>query len=418
MALLGCIADDFAGATDLACQLVSHGMRAVVLPGLPRGPLPEAEALVIALDSRTAPAAEAVAESLAACEALLGAGARQIFFHYAPTFDSTERGNIGPVADALTKRLGASLAVFCPAFPAKGRTLYLGHLFVGQALLNESGMESHPLTPMRDANVLRLLGRQTDNAAALVPFPVIQQGAGMIRGTLSRLAETGRRHAVLDAVSDADLYAIGEAVARYPLVTGSAGLAMGLPENFRREGLLPAREDAGALPPRQGLMAVLAGSCSRATLAQIGFARANDVPVFELDALATPDARALADAALAWLDEGRLSAERPVIIAASAPPEKVAALQARLGREAAGALMARALAAIAEGLFHRGLGQLVLAGGETAEGIVAHLGISALRMGDQIDFGAPWTFAEPLGIHLALKSGNAGGRDFFLHAFG
>ena len=413
--LLGCIADDFTGATDLANTLVKGGMTAVQVIGVPTGPLPEADAVIIALKSRTAPVGKAVAQSLAACDALLAAGAKQIFWKYCSTFDSTDQGNIGPVADALLKRLGSGFALACPAFPTNGRTIYLGHLFVGNALLNESGMENHPLTPMSDANLVRVLGRQTDGAVGLVPFTTVEQGAAATRQAMMRLAEQGRRYAIVDAVTDQHLLAIGEAAAQHALITGGSGVAMGLPENFRRAGLLPARGDAASLPPMQGMAAVVAGSCSRATLGQIGLAR-DHVPVLELDALATPDAAALTAQALDWVS-GKLSADRPVVIAASAPPEKVAALQAKLGRDAAGALIEAAMAAIAEGLIARGVGRLVVAGGETSGAVVQRLGVTALRIGPEIDPGVPWTFAEPRGLHLALKSGNFGARDFFLKAF-
>ena len=413
--LLGCIADDFTGATDLANTLVKGGMTAVQVIGVPTGPLPEADSIIIALKSRTAPVGDAVAQSLAACDALLAAGAKQIFWKYCSTFDSTDQGNIGPVADALLKRLGSGFALACPAFPTNGRTIYLGHLFVGNALLNESGMENHPLTPMTDANLVRVLGRQTDGAVGLVPFNIVEQGAAATRQAMMRLAEQGRRYAIVDAVTDQHLFAIGEAAAQHALITGGSGVAMGLPENFRRAGLLPARGNAASLPPMQGMAAVVAGSCSRATLGQIGLAR-DHVPVLELDALATPDAEALKVQALEWV-AGKLSADRPVVIAASAPPEKVSALQAKLGRDAAGALIEAAMAAIAEGLVAQGVGRLVVAGGETSGAVVQRLGVTALRIGPEIDPGVPWTFAEQRGLHLALKSGNFGARDFFLKAF-
>ena len=422
--LLGCVADDFTGATDLASMLVKNGMSCVQVIGVPTGKLPEADAVVVALKSRTAPVGQAVTESLAAAEALLAAGARQLFFKYCSTFDSTDEGNIGPVADALLKRLGAGFAIACPAFPANGRSIYQGHLFVGARLLNESGMENHPLTPMKDPDLVRVLGRQTVGAVGLVPFAVVEQGAAAIRREMTKLAESGRRYAIVDAVSDAHLHAIGEACASHALLTGGSGVAMGLPENFRVAGLLPDRSDAAALPKAEGLCAVVAGSCSRATLGQIGFAR-DHVPLLELDPLATPDAKALAAQALAWV-EGKLAADRPVVIAASAPPEKVAALQQKLGREAAGVLVEEALAAVAAGLVARGVKRLVVAGGETSGAVVQRLGVTSLRIGAEIDPGVPWTFAPlprasgttPAGIHLALKSGNFGARDFFLKAFG
>ncbi|MEO3474478.1 3-oxo-tetronate kinase [Roseomonas sp. CAU 1739] len=414
--LLGCIADDFTGATDLANTLVKAGMSAVQVIGVPDGPLPEADAVIVALKTRTAPVADAVGQSLAACDALTAAGAKQVFWKYCSTFDSTDQGNIGPVGDALLKRLGSGFAIACPAFPTNGRTIYLGHLFVGGALLNESGMENHPLTPMTDPNLVRVLSRQAEGGVGLVPFATVEQGTGAIRQAMTRLVESGRRWAIVDAVTDAHLMAIGEAVAPHALVTGGSGVAMGLPENFRRAGLLPARPDADALPPMQGAAAVVAGSCSRATLGQIGLAR-DHVPVLELDALATPDAAAMAAQALAWVD-GKLEAARPVVIAASATPEKVAALQAKLGRDAAGALVEDAVATIAAGLVQRGVGRLVVAGGETSGAVVTRLGVTSLRIGPEIDPGVPWTYANPTGLHLALKSGNFGARDFFLKAFG
>ncbi|TPG44825.1 four-carbon acid sugar kinase family protein [Roseomonas nepalensis] len=415
MPLLGCVADDFTGATDLASTLVRGGMSAVQVIGVPDGPLPEADAVVVALKSRTNPARDAVRDSLAALDALRAAGCARFFFKYCSTFDSTDEGNIGPVADALLERLGAPFALACPAFPANGRSVYRGHLFVGDALLSESGMKDHPLTPMRDANLVRVLGRQTAGRVGLVNLPVVGRGAAAIRDAMAALAAGGHRYAIVDAVTEADLMAIGEAAAEHPLVTGGSGVAMGLPGNFRRRGRLPPR-DAAALPARRGLGAVLAGSCSPATLGQVAAAR-TALPVLELDPLETPDAAALARRALDWA-EGRLGA--PIVIAASAPPGKVAALQARIGRDAAGALVEEALAAVAEGLVARGVGQLVVAGGETSGAVVSRLGLRALRIGAEIDPGVPWTHAEGPsgGLHLALKSGNFGAPDFFAKAFG
>ncbi|MCR0983272.1 3-oxo-tetronate kinase [Roseomonas populi] len=414
MPLLGCIADDFTGATDLANTLVKGGMTAVQVIGVPQGALPEADAVIIALKSRTAPVAEAVAESMAACEALLAAGCRQIFFKYCSTFDSTPEGNIGPVADALVRRLDAGFALACPAFPTNGRTVFQGHLFVGGALLSESGMENHPLTPMRDPNLLRVLGAQTDGAVGLVPFAVVEQGPAAIRRAMTGLKESGRRYAVVDAVTDAQLMAIGEAAAGHPLITGGSGVALGLPANFRAAGLLPERADAAALPEVDGHAAVLAGSCSRATLGQIGFAR-DRMPTLELDPLGTPDAAALTAQALDWA-QGRLGGE-PILIAASSTPERVSALQARIGREAAGALVETVLAEVAFALVGLGARRLVVAGGETSGAVVSRLGVRQLRIGAEIDPGVPWTYAEGAGLRLALKSGNFGARDFFLKAF-
>ena len=416
--ILGCIADDFTGATDLATMLVQNGMRTVqvvFVPG-PNDPVPEADALIVALKSRTAPVEEAVANSRAALAWLRHAGCTQFFFKYCSTFDSTDEGNIGPVADALLEDLGAGFALACPAFPANGRSVYQGHLFVGAQLLNESGMQDHPLTPMKDANLVRVLSRQTGGTVGLVAYPTVVQGAQGIRKAMTGLKEQGRRYGIIDAVTNDDLVAIGEAAANHALITGGSGIAMGLPENFRRAGKLPIRTDAGILPEVDGHAAVLAGSCSRATLFQIAKAR-DHMPTLELDPLSTPDAGALAAEALAWIT-GKLG-PTPVLIAASAPPDKVAALQARLGRAEAGAMIEQAMAEIAEALVARGVRRLIVAGGETSGAVVQRLGISQLRIGEAIDPGVPWTYAEGSGpaMRLALKSGNFGAPDFFMKAF-
>ncbi len=419
MPLLGAVADDFTGATDLASMLVKNGMRAVQLIGVPEAadPVPDVDGVIVALKSRTAPVEAAVRDSLAALRWLRNAGCRQYLFKYCSTFDSTDAGNIGPVADALLDALGSDFAIACPAFPLNGRSIYQGHLFVGAALLNESGMENHPLTPMTDANLVRVLARQTTRGVGLVPYAVVEQGEAAIGAAFAALESEGKRYAIVDAVSDRHLLAIDAAAASHALITGGSGIAMGLPENFRRAGLLPPRDDPGALPAVAGHAAVLAGSCSRATLGQIEMARAG-VPTLQLDPLATSDAAVLAAQALDWA-RPQLG-QRPIVVAASAAPDRVAALQAKLGREPAGALVERALAAIAEGLVQAGVRRLVVAGGETSGAVVSRLGIHSLRIGGEIDPGVPWTYAEGTGapMLLALKSGNFGAPDFFLKAFG
>ena len=416
--ILGCIADDFTGATDLASTLVRQGMRTVQFIGVP-GPQEDVsgiDAAVVALKSRTTPAQDAVRDSLAALHWLQAAGCRQFFQKYCSTFDSTEAGNIGPVADALTEALGTGFALACPAFPANKRTVFQGHLFVGTALLNESGMEHHPLTPMRDPNLVRVLSKQTDGTVGLVPWSTVSQGAAAIRKMLNGLKEQGRRYAIVDAITDDDLFAIGAAAAGHALVTGGSGVAMGLPATYREAGWLAADVDSASLPSVAGPAAVLAGSCSRATLFQIGAAR-DLVPTLELDPLDVPDSDRLVALALGWA-EGKLG-ERPVVIAASAQPDRVAALQAKLGRDEAGALVERAMAGIAAGLVEAGVRRMVVAGGETSGSVVTRLGVRRLQIGAEVDPGVPWTYATGDGpaMLLALKSGNFGGRDFFTSAF-
>ena len=415
--LLGAIADDFTGATDLANTLVRQGMRTVQLIDVPRpgAAVPDVDAIVIALKSRTIPASEAVRQALAALDWLKRAGVRQVLFKYCSTFDSTDAGNIGPVADALLDALGSDFTIFCPAFPENGRTIYKGYLFVGDVLLSESGMRDHPLTPMRDPSLVRVLARQTRHKVGLVPASTVAKGESAIRDTFTTLKQQGVRHAICDAIGDHDLLALGSALAELPLVTGGSGIALGLPENFRRRGLLKPSTSAADLPKVEGLSAVISGSCSTATLAQVAAMRRHR-PVFDIDPLALAEGEDLAAKALDWAAP-QLKAG-PVLISASAPPEKVGAVQQKLGRERPGALVEKALAAIARGLVDRGVRRLVVAGGETSGAVVQVLGVTGLRIGPQIDPGVPWTTTldEPT-LALALKSGNFGGLDFFLRAF-
>jgi uncharacterized protein YgbK (DUF1537 family) len=419
--LLGAIADDFTGATDLCNTLVRRGMRTVQLIDVPAAgsAVPDAEAVVIALKSRTIPAADAVRMSLAALTWLRAAGARQILFKYCSTFDSTDEGNIGPVADALLDALGADFTLFCPAFPEAGRTIYKGYLFVGDVLLSESGMRDHPLTPMRDPSLVRVLQRQSQGRVGLVQHRTVAQGAAAIRAAFADLCGQGFRHAIVDAIAEHDLEAIGEAAADLALITGGSGIALGLPANFRRQGLLGEGGDADTLPPVGGMAAVLSGSCSQATQAQVAYMRER-APAFSIDPLAAVNGHDLAEEALAWATP-RLG-DGPLLISATAPPETVAMVQQRLGRERAGALVEGILADIARGLVARGVQRLVIAGGETAGAVVQALGVTGLRIGRQIDPGVPWTVSLPgtLGeprLALALKSGNFGAEDFFLRAF-
>ncbi|MGH7122061.1 MAG: 3-oxo-tetronate kinase [Acetobacteraceae bacterium] len=415
MPLLGAIADDFTGATDLGLMLVNGGMRTAQMIGVPEAgeSAADLDAVVVSLKSRTAPAAEACEKSLAALAWLRRVGCRQFFFKYCSTFDSTDAGNIGPVADALLAALGSRFALACPAFPANARSVYQGHLFVGSKLLNESGMENHPLTPMRDANLVRVLGRQTKGDVGLVPYGAVAKGAAAIEAQMQALADSGKRYAIVDAVSDADLHAIGAAAAKHVLITGGSGVAQGLPENFRRAGLLADVGSPAELPKLAGSAAIIAGSCSPTTLAQIAAAA---LPTYTIDPLAEPDATRLAERAIDWARK-RLG-DGPLLVAASAPPERVAHVQRVLGRSAAGLLIERTLAIVAEGLVRSGVRLLVVAGGETAGAVVAKLGVRRLRIGPEIAPGVPWTYGEggAVALLLALKSGNFGGRDFFRSA--
>jgi uncharacterized protein YgbK (DUF1537 family) len=412
--LLGCIADDFTGATDLANNLVRNGMRTVQTIGVPGGALAEdVDAVVVALKSRTIAAGEAVAQSLAALAWLKRAGCRQFYFKYCSTFDSTPQGNIGPVAEALMDALDAGIAIACPAFPTNARTIYMGNLFVGELPLSESGMRHHPLTPMTDANLVRVLQAQSRAKVGLVAWTLVAAGEQAIRARLAALEAEGARLAVVDAITDADLHAIAAACAEHPLVTAGSGVAIGLPDNFRRAGLLPPRADAAELPRTSGRAAVISGSCSQATNGQVTHWIESGRPAIRIDPFEI--ARGTDVAAEALRQAAPLLGSGPVLFYATAAPDEVQAVQAQLGVAAAGARIEQALARIAQGLVEGGVTRLVVAGGETAGAVVQALGVSALKIGAQIDPGVPWTATQ--GAHpilLALKSGNFGSRDFFV----
>ncbi|MCB1378624.1 MAG: four-carbon acid sugar kinase family protein [Alphaproteobacteria bacterium] len=413
--LLGCIADDFTGATDLANTLTRYGMHTVQTIGVPRGEAPQADAIVVALKSRTIPAAAAVSQSLEACRWLKAHGARQIFFKYCSTFDSTDDGNIGPVTDALLDELQADFTIACPAFPENGRSIYLGHLFVGSALLSDSSMRHHPLTPMTDSNLVRVLGRQTRNKVGLVPYSSVKKGPIAISDAFAALRKDGVRHAIVDAIEDIDLENIGAACAPLQLITGGSGVALGLPANFRMSRQLPKRDGVRALDEAGGMAAVLAGSCSAATMEQVARMRGK-APALMLDPreLAS-DGPGTVAATIAWA-KAELS-KGPILIHSTAAPDAVARIQAQYGRVAAGAMVENAIATIAKALVEAGVRRLVVAGGETSGAVVSALGVEALEIGPQIAPGVPATlsYGNPR-LALALKSGNFGGPDFFLQA--
>jgi len=416
--LLGCIADDITGATDLALMLGRNGMSVIQYIGLPQDEerAPDAAAVVIALKSRSTPAPEAVAASVAAARWLKKKGVRQLYFKYCSTFDSTDAGNIGPVAAALLAETGAEVAPVCPAFPANFRTLYLGHLFVDTQLLSESSMRQHPLTPMTDANLVRVLGRQLrrPETVGLVPFPTVERGAAAVRGALRDLVRQGKRFAVIDALTDAHLFTLGKACGDLPLLTGGSGLTMGLPEHFRNTGTLAATRGLVEIDRSPGPALVLAGSCSSATRSQVKH-MAKKYPALAFDPVAFAQGRQSIENILEWALKKKT--EGPVLIYSSAPPEDVAAVQAQLGRQQAGSIVENALAAVAVGLRAKGFRKLIVAGGETSGAVLSSLGIRKLRIGPEIEPGIPWTVSmDAPQLLLALKSGNFGSQDFFTKA--
>ncbi len=409
--LLGCIADDFTGGTDLASTLASGGMRTVQTIGVPESRIDSADAVVVALKSRTTPPEQAVAESLAALRWLQAQGCRQFFFKYCSTFDSTPAGNIGPVIDALMNALDLSFTIACPAYPENGRTVYRGHLFVGDQLLSDSGMKDHPLTPMTDASLVRVLQAQTRQRVGLIGHDTVVTGAAGILDACKAAVRSGTGISIVDAISAADLHAIGKACAELPLVTGGSGIALGLPDNFRRSGELPERATAAALPRIDGAAAIIAGSCSTATNAQVAH-WLETRPGFRVDVRRLLAGADIVGEALAW--QSRQPRRDPVLIYATSTPEEVRAVQAQEGVAQAGQKIEAALAEIAAGLAQAGTRKFIIAGGETSGAVVKRLCIRALRIGPAIDPGVPWTCsvaAQPLA--LALKSGNFGSVDFF-----
>ncbi|MGF1649946.1 MAG: 3-oxo-tetronate kinase [Hyphomicrobiaceae bacterium] len=416
--LLGCIADDITGATDLALILTRSGLRTVQVMGVLDDARPYAhyDAVVVALKSRTAPVEEAVGWSLQSADSLLEAGARQIFFKYCSTFDSTDQGNIGPVAEALATRLAAPIAIVCPAFPANARTIYQGHLFVGTTLLSDSPMKDHPLTPMRDANLVRVLARQTAMRVGQIVYSDVARGHQAIRDRLQSLASAGHRFAVVDALSDHDLMEIGKAVADHPLVTGGSGVAMGLADNFVAQGLLAKTEGQSRITAKPGRAAILAGSCSAATREQVAYAISEGYPALKLEPHAIAAGAETVDQILTWAV--RQSGDQPVLVYSSDTPQAVEAAQALRGKGAVGALIEQTIAGTAKGLAAAGFTKLIVAGGETSGAVSEALKIKAIEIGPEIDPGVPWVRTlDDRGLAIAFKSGNFGQPGIFRTAW-
>ena len=426
--LLGCIADDFTGATDLANMLVRGGMRTVQMIGvpalqtigMPASKADDVDAIVVALKTRTIAPEDAVAQSLAALKWLKANGAAQIYFKYCSTFDSTAKGNIGPVMDALMRELKTNFTIACPSFPENGRTIFRGYLYVGDVLLSESGMKDHPLTPMTDANLVRVLQPQTAHQVGLIKYDTVARGVDAVRERIAALKLEGIGAAVVDAVSDADLKTIGSACADMPLVTAGSGVGLGIALHHRDAGHLKHAAEAAQLPKLAGRSAVVSGSCSLATNGQVKHWIDAGNAAIRVDTLKfASDAGELARIIKQALDE---IVKAPVLVYATAPPEEVKRVQAALGALRAGQITEAALAAVAKALVEQGgVTKLVAAGGETSGAVVQALGVESLRIGPQIEPGVPWTMTGSAApgsrqIALALKSGNFGSVDFFSKA--
>jgi uncharacterized protein YgbK (DUF1537 family) len=417
--LLGCIGDDYTGSSDLANALTRAGLRTIQTIGVPADDLtlPEADAVVVALKSRSIAPQDAVAMALPARAWLKGRGARHLMFKVCSTFDSTPQGNIGPVMDALIAAEGdPPLVLVNSAFPENRRSIYLGNLFVGDVPLNESSMKDHPLNPMHDANLVRVLGRQSRTRIGLVPMPVVDAGEAAIAARMAALKAEGFDAAIIDSVLDRDLLPMGRAALKTPLSVGASGMGIGLARALIEQGAVtPGSEAAWDGSPVGGAAVCLAGSCSAATLEQVAQAE-RWMPALRLDAAALVEGPEEVRRAVAWAEP--LLGQGPVLIASTAPPDRVQALQARFGRERVGHAIEDAIAHIAEALAAAGVRRLIVAGGETSGAVVDRLGLKAFAIGPEIAPGVPVlrTAGGKPEMMLALKSGNFGGPEFFADA--
>jgi uncharacterized protein YgbK (DUF1537 family) len=416
---LGCIADDYTGASDLANTLTRSGLRTVQTIGVPSDDLklPEVDAVVVSLKSRSIEADMAVTRSRAAEKWLRGRGADHVLFKICSTFDSTDAGNIGPVMDALRADSADAIVLVTPAFPETGRTVYQSNLFVGLVPLNESPLKDHPLNPMHDSNLVRVLARQSRTRVGLIALATLTRGPDAVRAQLADLQAKGFGAAIIDAVFDRDLETIGSVALDHRLSVGASGIGLGIARALVASGKVKSNAQS-AIPDTAvgGPAACLAGSCSQATLQQIANAE-KMMPVLHLDPERVVAGKEEAGRALAWA-RTRIS-EGPILIASSSTPEEVAALQSRHGRDAAGHAIEQAMADIAEGLVQSGVRRLVIAGGETSGAVVDRLRIPGFLVGAEIAAGVPVlraVGADNGEMLLALKSGNFGGPEFFSDA--
>lgn len=397
---IGVIADDFTGASDIALALAEGGLKVAQFIGIPdRRSDPVLEAGVIALKSRTAPVGEAVSASLAACRWLLDQGARQIVFKVCSTFDSTPKGNIGPVLDALAQQLGTPRTLVCPAFPENGRSVYQGHLFVADRLLNESGMQDHPLTPMTDPDLRRVLARQSTMPVGHLPIAKVNAGADALRE--AALDQNG--HLMVDAIRNQDLHTIGQAARDFPLICGGSGIAIGLPANFGARARQPVWEAI------RGPGVVLSGSCSRATRGQVAAYRAL-APSREVTAAEAVTAQVTIAELADWIQDQ----ERPPLVYSSSDPETVRRAQEEHGSAQVAHAIETLFSGLAAELARRGIRRIVVAGGETSGAVVTGLAARSLWIGPRVAPGVPLLrLNQPEPLALALKSGNFGDPDFF-----
>ena len=411
MLQLGIIADDFTGASDIASFLVENGLRTVQMNGIPQRPLPDGvDAVVISLKSRSNPVDEAIAQSLAALAWLRAQDCRQFYFKYCSTFDSTAQGNIGPVTDALLDALGADFTVISPALPVNGRTIFNGYLFVGEVLLNESGMRNHPITPMTDASLIRLMDAQSRGKTGLVAYPDVARGAARVRERFAELRRDGYRYAVVDSVDNAQLAVLADACADLKLLTGGSGLGA-----YVAARLSGGKKGCDAFVPRKALTVALSGSCSVMTNKQVAAYQAIAPTHFVEAERCIHEGEAYIEELYQWA-VAHLGGEYAPLLYATVPPDALKAIQQRFGVAKASHAIEQTFAALAVKLKTHGVRNFINAGGETSSIVVQHLGVDGFHIGRQIASGVPWLRVLDDDIYLALKSGNFGSEDFFAHA--
>lgn len=414
--LLGVIADDFTGATDIAGFLVANGMKTIQLNGVPQEEMSlTADAVVISLKSRSCPVNEAVSLSIQALHWLQAQGCPQFYFKYCSTFDSTPQGNIGPVTDALLNELGESFTIICPSLPVNGRSVYQGHLFVQGELLNESGMRHHPVTPMKDANLMRLMEAQAQGRAGLVNYQQIEQGAETIAARFDALRQQGYRYAVVDTLNDAHLASIGRACRELKLITGGSGLAAGIAQNWAN-ALSDQSVAMQAGQPGSGSTVILSGSCSVMTNRQVA-AYQSQAAHFALDVKQCLCEPAYIEQVLDWVIS-HLNEPLAPMVYATAQPHTLHAIQAEFGAQASSQAVEQFFHHLVQRLQQHGVSNFIVAGGETSGVVTQSLNVRGFYIGPQIAPGVPWVKAIDQPLSLALKSGNFGDEHFFTSAQG
>uniref|UniRef100_A6VYE0 3-oxo-tetronate kinase n=1 Tax=Marinomonas sp. (strain MWYL1) TaxID=400668 RepID=A6VYE0_MARMS len=414
--LLGVIADDFTGATDIAGFLVENGMRTIQVNGIPSANMEiNADAVVVSLKSRSCPTEQAIEQSVAALKWLQAQGCKQFYFKYCSTFDSTTKGNIGPVTDALLDVLGEDFTIVCPALPVNGRTVFNGHLFVLGQLLSESGMRNHPVTPMTNSNLMDLMDAQSKGKTGLINYQSIEQGADAIIGEFAELKAQGKRYAVVDAFTAEHLNEIGKAVSSLKLVTGGSGLAAGIAKNWG-EHLQDQTQAKQAGHPAKAPTVIFSGSCSVMTNKQVELYKAK-ASFFALDIEQCMSNENYVNEVFDWVISHANESLAPIVYA-TADAEKLKTIQQQYGAEASSQAVETLFSMLAIKLQDSGIRNFIVAGGETSGVVTQSLKVDSFHIGPQIAPGVPWVKAINQDLSLALKSGNFGDENFFTTAQG